>query len=153
MTPEQKQTANVVFFDIGATLGSVSVSDQTLTLEVFPGVNEVLIKLHKKSVRLGIVSRIGDFTPAMVDHMLQDCDLSKFFDTGLRHYIKGNTPKDKSEFKKALGKAGITKSGSAIFIGEDPEEREQAALAGMRIGAKPKDALGMLDIPVSIDNH
>lgn len=153
MTTENTKTVNVVFFDIGDTLGKVLPNEQVLTLEVFAGVKEVLIKLHKKSVRLGIVSKIGDLTPAAVDKMLKDCDLSTFFDTGLRHYIKGNTPKDKSEFKKALGKAGITKSGLAIFIGENKQEREQAALAGMRVGEKPVDALGMLNIPSSVDTH
>ena len=153
MTTENAQTVNVVFFDIGDTLGKASTTDQVLTLDVFPGVKDVLIKLHKKPVRLGIVSKIGDLTPAVVDKMLKDCDLSKFFDTGLRHYIKGNAPKDKSEFKKALGKAGITKSGLAIFIGENKQEREQAALTGMRVGEKPVDALGMLNIPSSIDSH
>jgi len=140
---ENTHTVKVVFFDIGDTLGEVIITGP-LKLNVFNGVAEVLNELHKKHLRLGVVSRIGDFAPVAIDQMLKAAGLFQFFETGLLHYISGDTPKDRIQFKKAIAKAGITDAHATLFIGENAQERAAARGAGMLAGAKPADALNML---------
>ncbi|HYD90186.1 MAG TPA: hypothetical protein VEA37_01725, partial [Flavobacterium sp.] len=65
---------NIIFFDIGSTLGTVNTQGQALELDVFPGVEDVLKELGKK-LRLGIVSRIAEYAPSVVDSMLKNAGL------------------------------------------------------------------------------
>ena len=62
--------AQTVFFDIGETLGEPRLSpppDLRLErLDVYPRVAEVLAGLRSHGIRLGIISNIGDPTPARV---------------------------------------------------------------------------------------
>jgi hypothetical protein len=58
----------VAYFDIGGTLGDVSIipgprETDSLKLEVFPGILETLNFLIKNKIRLGLISKIGDFHP------------------------------------------------------------------------------------------
>ena len=171
MTPN---LAKVAFLDIGGTLGNVRVisengfaedpaepifertwfegfsspvfflESQRLRLDIFPGIAETLSELQTQNIRLGVISRIGDFAPSSVDAMLKDAGLFTFFEQQLLNYIEGETPKNKREFKKALKKANLKNADNAVFAGEDPNERAQAELAGMRVAGRPGDALAVL---------
>ncbi|MBD0325550.1 MAG: hypothetical protein ICV68_03925, partial [Pyrinomonadaceae bacterium] len=170
--------SKVAFFDIGGTLGNVRVvqandfvadaegypdvgnawanfaAAPTLKLDLFPGVVEALDDLRAHQIRLGIVSRIGDFDPLVVDRMLEDSGILRFFrpndpagnqQVDLVRYIKGDKPKDKAEFEAALTAAGHSEAPQeCIFVGEDEGEREQAELAGMRVASHPQYALDVL---------
>ncbi|WP_373516117.1 M20/M25/M40 family metallo-hydrolase [Persicitalea sp.] len=171
MTPN---LAKVAFFDIGGTLGNVRVvsengfaedlaepifertwfdgfsspvfflESQRLRLDIFPGIVETLRELQTQNIRLGVVSKIGDFAPSSVDEMLRDAGVFTFFEKQLLHYVGGDTPKNKREFKKALKKANLKNGDNAVYAGEDPNERAQAELAGMRVAGRPEDALAVL---------
>jgi extracellular elastinolytic metalloproteinase len=170
--------AKVAFFDIGGTLGSVrivqaggfatdaeghmeagnswanfSAAAQILKLDLFPGVVDALTELRAHQIRLGIVSRIGDFAPAVVDQMLEESGILGFFRSSdpsqqpdLIRYISGDKPKDRKEFAAALNAAGHTQTPQeCVFVGEDRDERDEAQAAGMRVTSHPQFALDVLD--------
>ena len=139
-------TLQVVFFDIGDTLGKVKElppgtphSGPTLHLDLFPGINNILEKLDLHHLRVGVISRIFNYTPTMVNQMLSNAGILSLFDQALLHYIPGEKPKDKMEFMNALEKAQVSDAGLCIFVGEDQQERENAKLAGMLVAASLQD--------------
>lgn len=172
----------VAFFDIGDTLGTVRIvqaggpandfgeepspskpwanfspQSTTLKLDVFPGVADALVQLRDNGVLCGIVSRIGEFDPYIVDRMLEDAGLLGFFrqqeiddpDSPTRveliNYLRGDTPKDKAAFEAALAAAGHAHTPTdCVFVGEDPTERREARLAGLLVTSDPRHALDVL---------
>src|SRR5687767_1612173 len=112
-TTQEKGSAmaigDVVFFDIGETLGAVfdEPGAPVPHLQRFSYVPPVLERLQADGVLLGVISHTGEATAADVDRMLDRAGLLRFFDSEMRIYSSVvNLKKDKPEiFELALGRA------------------------------------------------
>lgn len=129
----------VAFFDIGDTLGRVTVSasgDRIERVEVLPGVADALRGLRAEGARLGIISNRGGVPEEEVRRALGEAGLLDFFDAAL--IVFG--PKDSAEiFRRAARLAG-REPRACVFVGENVQERARAAEAGMGVAATPRDA-------------
>src|SRR5580765_5611071 len=68
------ERAEVIFFDLGDTLGSAVLSSPPLHLvafDVYPFVSQLLSDLQHQGIRLGIISNTGDDGREMVDAVLR----------------------------------------------------------------------------------
>lgn len=137
---------NTIFFDIGETLGSVRLTasaDSIERIDVFPEVPGVLRELSNRGARLGIISNPGGISEDEVKRALEECGLLSFFDPAL--IIFG--PKDSTAiFQTAARLAGHAQSPqNCLFVGENSNERNFAALAGLRTAERPGEAVNTLN--------
>jgi FMN phosphatase YigB (HAD superfamily) len=81
-------TARVIFFDIGETLGQVSMSPEgrPLRLELYPYVRQILTTLRDAGLRLGVISNTGTRPRSEIDALLRDAGIIEFFDETLLLY-------------------------------------------------------------------
>ncbi len=136
-------TGTAVFFDIGGTLASVTLSaggDRIGDLAVYPYVPGVLAELGGRGARLGVLSDPGPIPPADVDRALEDAGLRRHLDPGLVLYGRKDTPR---LFAQALGRAGA--ADRVLFVGEDAGERARALQAGLLVAPHPRLATAVLD--------
>jgi bacterial leucyl aminopeptidase len=133
-----------VFFDIGDTLASVTLSadGHIAGLAVFPYVPGVLAALRDRGARLGIISDRGPIPAEEVDRALDVAGLRSFFAPELVVYGR----KDSSAiFERAASLADGPRR--KVFVGEDPGERVQAVQAGFQAVPHPLLALPALEDP------
>ena len=137
------------FFDIGGTLGDPVLSGsppQLKRLDVYADTIQVLERLRKVSVRLGIISNIGEVNAAniaAVKSALTDAKLLTYFDESL--FVFGEKDSTKI-FKEATLRAGLSSSPeSCVFAGEDEEERGFASEAGMQVADRPSSAVKLVE--------
>ena len=140
---------STVFFDLGATLVDAVVNpDRSLkAFIVLPGAREVLQALKKKKIRMGIISDNGSHPPAAVRKALTGAKLLPFFTKKLI-LLSSEVRIDKTEpaiFRLALDRAGAIDPRECMFVGDDPDERRMARLAGMRTSRSPELAREALD--------
>lgn len=143
---------DVVFFDIGETLGAVfdEPGAQVPRLQAFSYVPPVLERLQQADVPLGVISHTGLATEVEVDRMLERAGLLRYFrHPELRIYssvvnLKKDTP---AIFELALarslhilGRAPDT----ATFVGESRAERAIAIEGGMKAAPHPMLAEGVI---------
>lgn len=132
---------DVIFFDLGDTLGSAVVSAPPPHLagfNVYPFVPALLRRLSRAPGRLGVISNTGDDGAREVNRVLHDCGLLSYFEPSLLLYsketgLKKDTP---DVFRLAAQRAGVLPE-RALFVGEDADERIQAQLAGLRVCPHP----------------
>jgi hypothetical protein len=131
-------TAEVVFFDLGDTLGSAVMSGgsppRLEQLRVFPFVSRVLRQLQLARVRLGVISNTGANDASVVNQVLANAGLLGFFEQGLLLYSKetGLLKDSPAVFELAARTAGVP-IGRTVYVGEDARERHWAATAGMQV--------------------
>ncbi|HEY0319569.1 MAG TPA: hypothetical protein VGC66_01220 [Pyrinomonadaceae bacterium] len=135
---------STIFFDIGETLGSVrlSPSGQSIDrIDVFTEVPEVLRDLSTRGARIGIISNRGGIAEDEVKRALEDSGLLRFFDPALIIFGRKDST---AIFQKAaaLAKRADTPQ-DCLFVGENPDERSFAELAGLRTAASPVDAVNI----------
>jgi bacterial leucyl aminopeptidase len=136
-------TGAAVFFDIGNTLASVTVSpsgDRIDRLAVYPYVLGVLAELRERGARLGIISNRGDIPAEEVNQALHAAGLGDFFEPELIVYGAKDSPRI---FEHAAAQADT--SDRKLFVGEDATERAQAAQAGFLVAPHPQLALSVLE--------
>jgi bacterial leucyl aminopeptidase len=141
-------TGAVVFFDIGNTLASVSISasgDRIDRLAVYPYVPGVLVELRERGARLGIISNRGDIPAEKVNQALHSAGLWDFFEPELIVYGAKDSPRI---FERAAAQAGTPDS--MLFVGEDAAERAQAVQAGFLVAPHPRLALPVLEHRASL---
>ena len=138
--------AQTVFFDIGETLGEPRLSpppDLRLErLDVYPRVAEVLAGLRSHGIRLGIISNIGDPTPARVAAVgaaLAAAGLADFF---VEELLIWGRKDNLGIFTSAVAKTGAA-ADQCVFVGEDALERRFAREAGLRVAPHPLLALAV----------
>jgi len=127
---------NVFFFDIGGTLGTVDlISQDPLVIRSFtplPNVGSSLHRLHSAHCRLGIISDIGPVTSQAVQQIksaLAGAGLLSAFENELLLFGAKNS---ESIFRRAVAAAGpSSRPNACAFVGENPNEREFALLAGL----------------------
>jgi len=140
---------STVFFDLGATLvDAVLNPDRSLkAFIVLPGAREVLQALKKKKIRMGIISDNGSHPPAAVRKALTGARLLPFFTKKLV-LLSSEVRLDKTSpaiFRLALDRAGAVDPRECMFVGDDPDERRMARLAGMQTSRSPELALEALN--------
>ena len=127
---------NVYFFDIDGTLGTVELSSQDpLVIKSFtplPNVGSSLRRLRSVHRRLGIISDIGPVTGEAVQQVksaLAGAGLLSAFENELLLLGAKNS---ESIFRTAAATVGFSSRPNACaFVGENPNEREFALLAGL----------------------
>lgn len=132
-----------VFFDLGDTLGTATLTPPPLrlaTFQVFPFVLPLLTDLSGSGLKLGIISNTGDDTGADVDRVLGPTGVLPFFVPRLRIYSRdvGMTKADPAIFALAADRAGEKGAlDHCLFVGEDARERATAQRAGMAVCPHP----------------
>jgi bacterial leucyl aminopeptidase len=130
----------VVFFDIGDTLGTPRFlpCGQPLSLAIFPYVRSTLARLREDGLRLGVISNTGPIAGQAVRDMLDAAGLTDAFDPGLilLSCDVGMTKQSPAIFGRA---AEITKLDpqACLYVGEDAQERANAAASGMAVCPHP----------------
>ena len=127
---------NVFFFDIRGTLGTVELSSQDplviKSFTPFPNVGSSLGRLGSAHCRLGIISDIGPVTSEAVQQVksaLTSAGLLSAFENALLLFGAKN---NESIFRTAVATAGSSSHPNACaFVGENPNERGFALLAGL----------------------
>ncbi|WP_250036424.1 hypothetical protein [Paractinoplanes maris] len=132
----------LVFFDIGGTLADVTVGPgpTIATMDVLPGVADVLRCLSDGGLRLGVLSDPGPIPTSEVDRALRDAGLGPFFDPGLVIYGSKSTP---AIFHRAAAQS--CPGARLVFVGENDGERARATEAGFDVRPSPAVALDLLD--------
>lgn len=126
-------SGSVVFFDIGNTLGQVTISaagDRIDKIVGHPYVARVLDDLRDGGARLGVISDPGPLAADIVNDALVAAGLW-FFDSGLVPYGAKDSPRI---FEQAAVLAGADR---LLFVGEDPAERSHALQAGFSVAPHP----------------
>ena len=137
------EAIDVIFFDLGDTLGSAALSDPPIHLvgfNVFPFVPQLLPELRHQGLRLGIISNTGNDGRETIDAVLRSAGIVDQFVPELRLYSHdiGLIKDSPRIFSKAAELAGLGASpGRCMFVGEDSAERAFALAAGMRVCPHP----------------
>ncbi|MEH1800997.1 MAG: M20/M25/M40 family metallo-hydrolase [Nostoc sp.] len=133
-----ENTHNVIFFDIGGTLGSPRISPFPYRLEgldVYPYVLDILRQLRERNSRIGIISNIGDDKPENVTRVLEKCQIYDLFDSDLIIYGAKNSSEI---FQFTARQAGHSDTpNQCLFVGEDSHEQSYAIQAGWRVVPHP----------------
>jgi leucyl aminopeptidase len=141
----------VVFFDLGETLGSPVFLPGSIHLadfQVFPFVPSLLQQLKERGLKMGLISNTGEDTGTQIDQVLESAGILHFFEPPLRIYSKdvGLTKDDPEIFRLATSRAGFSDSpSSCLFVGENDGERHTALGAGLRVSAHPQQVLEELE--------
>jgi len=126
----------IIFFDLGNTLGEARLStssDSVERFDVFPGIPQVLDSLQRAGMTLGIISNTGTIPGQNVAAALERADIGGFFSPALSIFSSDvRLTKDKPEiFTLAVDRAGRADRPSVcVFVGEDARERGNAEAAG-----------------------
>ena len=130
----------VVFFDIGATLGATVLdsSGAPIALDIYAYVAPVLQRLKQKGLRIGVISNTGQHPGSVITDLLSRTEIWANFDTELLIYsadvaLEKNSPKI---FLHASQVASVEPR-QCLYVGEDAWERMHAATAGMQISPHP----------------
>lgn len=135
-----------VFFDIGNTLASVSLSstgDQIDRLTVYQHVPEMLTALRELGVRQGIISDPGPVPESAVNAALAESGLADFLTPELVFYGRKDSPRIFEQAARRAGELGL--NSSPLFVGEDAAERAQALTAGFLVAPHPRFAVPVLE--------
>lgn len=138
-----------IFFDIGDTLASPVVQAGHLArLELYPFVPDVLKRLRSgaASVGLGLISNTGDETAERLAALLAEAGLADLVDAPLCLFssVEGMDKSQRAFFARAVSRAGVP-AARCVFVGEDAEERDVAASAGLRVSPHPLHAVHLVE--------
>lgn len=138
-----KTTAQVVFFDIGDTLGTPRLSPHPYRLEgldIYPYIPNVLQQLKDNRLKIGIISNTANETESDMKRVLQEAGIYSFFEPSLLIYssVVGVSKPSPEIFRLAAQQAGYATSPEhCIFVGEDSKERQSAVEVGLRVVPHP----------------
>src|SRR3954454_3024111 len=137
------EAPDVVYFDLGDTLGSAVLSPppvHIIRFDLFSFVQELLAALRAKSLRHGIISNTGNDGKNVMDAVLNTAGILDFFEPALRLYshdvgLSKNSP---AIFLHAAELAGhVAAPQQCLFVAEDAAERGFAIQAGLRVCPHP----------------
>lgn len=137
------QSGQVVFFDLGGTLGSprLTFPEQRLErLDLYPFATPVLQQLKDANIPLGIISNTGNETAESMQMVLERSGIYRFFlpDLMLFSSVVGMDKSSVEIFQLALQRAAKVQSPDlCVYVGEDRLERETAMKAGFRVCPHP----------------
>lgn len=139
----KETTTQVIFFDIGATLGTPKISPSPSRLEgldIYPYIPKVLQHLKENGLKIGIISNTGNETEAAMKRVLEEAGIYSFFEPSLLIYssVVGVSKPSPEIFRLAAQRAGYATSPEhCIFVGEDSKERKSAVEVGWRVVPHP----------------
>lgn len=144
-----KTTTQVIFFDIGATLGTPRISppSRLQRLDIYPYIPKVLQQIKDKGTKLGIISNTVNETADDLRRVLEAAGVYAFFEPSLLLYssVVGIQKPAPEIFHLAAKKAGYTaEPQKCMFVGEDSRERKAAHDLGWQVVPHPclvKDVL------------
>src|SRR5215210_5864300 len=129
-----------VFFDIGETLGSISLdpSGAPSRLDTFDYVPPVLEEIQASGRAIGVISNTGDLPAREIDLLLEQAGLMRFLERRLLVYssVVGVTKQSPAIFAAAAQAAG-SPAEQCLYVGEDAWERKHAAEAGFAVCPHP----------------
>ncbi len=128
---------DIVFFDIGGTLGDRNSTTGKFT--AFPSSAGLLQSMHQLGLRVGIITTLGaQLTDAQALDMLKQAGLSQFLDPVgfVSDHDAGTAKPDPKIYRFAAQKAGVEIS-RCLFVGENLIEVIGAMTAGMKALLKP----------------
>jgi FMN phosphatase YigB (HAD superfamily) len=134
---------DVIFFDLGDTLGSAVLSPppaRLIRFDPFPFAQALLATLRARSLRLGIISNTGSDGKEVIDAVLSTAGMLDFFEPALRLYSHevGLTKDSPAIFLRAAELAGhVAAPEHCLFVGEDATECAFAMQAGLRVCSHP----------------
>jgi len=131
------QPIEVVFFDIGGTLGKPVGT----TLDPFPSSAPMLKRLRDVvGLRIGIITTLGSLSNAQGRALLEGAGLASFVDPNgfvSEHDVAGEVAKPSPKiYQTAAQKVGV-EIGRCLFVGENLIEVIGARAAGMQAILKP----------------
>ena len=115
------ERAEVIFFDLGDTLGSAVLSSPPIHLvafDVYPFVSQLLSDLQRQGLRLGIISNTGDDGRETVDAVLRAASIVDCFEPGLRLYSHdiGLTKELRTHLHKSRGTCGACRLTATLLV-------------------------------------
>lgn len=135
-----QQNVSVAFFDIGETLGTVSVAPSgiPISFDVYSHVPPILEYLKGAGIRIGVISNTGTHAGSLISTLLSKSVIWPYLSDDLLIFsadigLEKNSPEI---FIRAsqLAKVDVQR---CIYVGEDSWERMHAANAGMRVCPHP----------------
>jgi hypothetical protein len=130
----------VIFFDIGETLGQVSMNPdgRPLRLSLYPYVTPILTSLRDAGLRLGVISNTGDRPREEIDALLRDARIYGLLEQELLLYssvlgIEKNSP----EIFLRAAQIAQQSAPDCMFVGESSAERTHASTARMQVCPHP----------------
>lgn len=130
----------VVFFDIGATLGVVSLDSSGIptAFDVYPFVPKVLERLTTRGIRIGIISNTGGQPGSTISLILSKSVIWRYLTSDLLVFSGDvGLEKDSPEIFRHACQAASVEAQRCLYVGEDNWERLSAATAGMRVAPHP----------------
>jgi bacterial leucyl aminopeptidase len=127
-----KTTTQVVFFDIGDTLGTSRISpppSRLDRLDIYPHIPNILQQLKDNGLKIGIISNTGNETEDSMKRVLEEAGIYNFFEPNLLIYssVVGISKPSPEIFRLAAERAGhATEPKNCLFVGEDSKERKAA---------------------------
>lgn len=145
-------SGNVVFFDIGNTLGVPTGFDaqgRLVGLKLYLEVKPVLEKLRTAAIRTGIISNTSESeTTENMQRVLEEVDIFDIFEPDLLLYsgVIGIRKDSARIFRFAAERAGLADNPEqCLFVGENLNEGAFAQEAGFRYVPHPLLLEGVLD--------
>jgi bacterial leucyl aminopeptidase len=129
-----------IFFDIGATLGSLSLnaSGRPATFNVYDYIPRVLEHLKSGGLRIGIISNTGDNPGSLITGVMSQSEIWPHFESDLLIYSSDvGLTKETSEIFTYACQIAKAHPRQCLYVGEDSWERLNAATAGMRVSPHP----------------
>jgi FMN phosphatase YigB (HAD superfamily) len=127
----------VVFFDIGGTLGERNLTGD---FTAFPNSRKLLSVLHDTiGLRIGVITSLGDLTDHEGRDLLEQADLANFLDPQgfVSEYGNGGAAKPNSSmYQAAATRVGVPVE-KCLYVGENLIEVIGALAAGMQALLKP----------------
>lgn len=131
-------TIACVYFDIGSTLGTVTLDP--LRLEPYPDIPKHLESLHGLGLRLGVISNVLEhMSNADIVAMLADATLDRWLNRSLTVVsTDGHGAKPGPRIFRHAAKLAGLEVGQCMFVGENLAEVIGARAAGMMAQLKPR---------------
>lgn len=122
---------NVMFFDIGGTLGKVD--PETLDLTLFPDMEPILRGVQALGLRVGVITNVArDVDKPQVRRMLAEAGIIDVFeDDALVTSTEAGTFKPEAAIYLFAAACVNLPPHRCIYVGEDPEQVAAAIGAGM----------------------
>jgi hypothetical protein len=137
-------TTQVVFFDIGDTLGTPMISPPPSRLErldIYPHIPNILQQLKDNGLKIGIISNTGNETEDDMKRVLEEARVYSFFEPNLLIYssVVGISKPSPEIFRLAAERVGHnTEPKNCLFVGEDSKERKAAHDVGWQVVPHPR---------------
>ena len=134
----RRECVAVILSELGSDLDPAAFVDgfvSALRFEVLPGAREAVERLRRLGLALAVVS---NWDVGLPEH-LERLGIAHLFSTVVTSAEAGAAKPDPAAFRLALDRLGV-EPGRALHVGDEAEDAEGAAAAGMRFAEAPLTA-------------